>query len=242
MMILAAVLYGTTAGLPLFMQTLMGYPALQSGLTQSPRGVAAFITTFMVGRIVGKIRNRYLLVFGFSLLACSSWMLSSINLQVSAASVIWPSVLNGIAISFIFVPLTTATMGQLQQSQIGNASGFYNLMRNLGGSMGIAFVTTMLTRGAQKHQALMVEHMTATDPGFMQQLHAAQHAFARHTDVVTAAAQGYNVLYQTLTSQASLWAFVDNFRFFCLAALGCIPLVFLFKRLPARPAARPAAH
>jgi MFS transporter, DHA2 family, multidrug resistance protein len=242
MMILAAVLYGTTAGLPLFMQTLMGYPALQSGLTQSPRGVAAFITTFIVGRIVGKIRNRYLLIFGFSLLAWSSWMLSSINLQVSAASVMWPSVLNGIAISFIFVPLTTATMGGLQQSQIGNASGFYNLMRNLGGSMGIAFVTTMLTRGAQKHQALMVEHMTSTDPAFMQQLHAAQHAFARHTDVVTAATQAYSVLYQTLTSQASLWAFVDNFRFFCLAALGCIPLVFLFKRLPARPAARPAGH
>ena len=242
MMILAGVLYGTTAGLPLFMQTLMGYPALQSGLTQSPRGVAAFITTFIIGRIVGKIRNRYLLIFGFSLLACSSWMLGNINLQVSAASVIWPGVLNGIAISFIFVPLTTATMGQLQQSQIGNASGFYNLMRNLGGSMGIAFVTTMLTRGAQKHQALMVEHMTSTDPAFVQQLDAAQHALARQTDVVTATSQAYSMLYQTLNSQASLWAFVDNFRFFCLAALGCIPLVFLFKRLPARPAARPAAH
>ncbi len=242
MMILAGVLYGTTAGLPLFMQTLMGYPALQSGLTQSPRGVAAFITTFMVGRIVGKIRNRYLLIFGFSLLACSSWMLSSINLQVSAASVIWPSVLNGIAISFIFVPLTTATMGGLQQNQIGNASGFYNLMRNLGGSMGIAFVTTMLVRGAQKHQALMVGHMTSTDPAFVQQLNAAQHALARQTDPVTATTQAYSTLYQTLNSQASLWAFVDNFRFFCLAALGCIPLVFLFKKLPARPAARPAGH
>src|SRR5580692_7899529 len=76
MMILAGILYGTTAELPLFMQTLMGYPALQSGLTQSPRGVAAFLATFMVGRIVGKIRSRYLLLFGFSLLAFSAWKLS----------------------------------------------------------------------------------------------------------------------------------------------------------------------
>jgi MFS transporter, DHA2 family, multidrug resistance protein len=242
MMILAGVLYGTTAELPLFMQTLMGYPALQAGLTQSPRGVAAFIATFMVGRIVGKIKSRYLLLFGFSLLAYSSWKLSSINLQVSMASVIWPSVLNGIAISFIFVPLTTSTMSQLKQNQIGNASGFYNLMRNLGGSMGIAFVTTMLARGAQKHQALMVEHMTATDPGFTQQLDAAQHTLARQADPVTATSQAYSVLYQTLDSQAHLWAFVDNFRLFCLMALGSMPLVFLFKKIQRPAAARAPAH
>ncbi|HEX3627704.1 MAG TPA: DHA2 family efflux MFS transporter permease subunit [Verrucomicrobiae bacterium] len=241
MTVLAGVLYGTTAELPLFMQTLMGYPALQSGLTQSPRGVAAFITTFMVGRIVGKIRNRYLLCFGFCLLAYSAWMLSSINLQVSAASVIFPSVLNGIAISFIFVPLTTTTMGHLAQNQIGNASGLYNLMRNLGGSLGIAFVTTMLARGAQKHQALMVEHMTSTDPGFTQQLSAAQHALARQTDPVTATGQAYSLLYQTLDAQAHLWAFVDNFRFFCLLSLACVPIIFLFKRV-IRPPARAPAH
>jgi MFS transporter, DHA2 family, multidrug resistance protein len=241
MMILAGILYGTTAELPLFMQTLMGYPALQSGYTQSPRGVAAFVTTFLVGRIVGKIRSRYLLMFGFSLLAYSSWRLSSINLQVSAASVIWPSVLNGIAISFIFVPLTTSTMSQLAQAQIGNASGLYNLMRNLGGSMGIAFVTTMLARGAQKHQALMVEHMTSTDPAFTQQLNAAQHALARQTDPVTATSQAYSMLYSTLDAQAHLWAFVDNFHIFCLLSLASMPLVFLFKKVQ-RPTAKVAAH
>jgi MFS transporter, DHA2 family, multidrug resistance protein len=182
-----------------------------------------------------------LLCFGFCLLAYSAWMLSSINLQVSAASVVFPSVLNGIAISFIFVPLTTTTMGYLAQNQIGNASGLYNLMRNLGGSIGIAFVTTMLARGAQKHQALMVEHMTSTDPGFTQQLAAAHHALERQTDPVTAMGQAYSVLYQTLDAQAHLWAFVDNFRLFCLLALGCIPFVFLFKRV-SRPAAKPAAH
>ena len=97
-------------------------------------------------------------------------MLSDINLQVSMASVILPTVLNGVAISFIFVPLTTATMSQLRQREIGSGTGLYNLMLNIGGSIGIALVTTMIARGAQAHQALMVGHLTPTDPAFTQRL------------------------------------------------------------------------
>ena len=228
---LAATLYGTTALLPLFLQTVMGYPALQSGYAMSPRGVAAFFTTWCVGRLVGKIRMRWMLCFGFIMLAVSSFMLSDINLQVSMASVIWPSVINGVAISFIFVPLTTTTMSQLGQQQIGNASGLYNLMRNLGGSIGIAFVTTMLARGAQTHQALMVGHLTATDPAFVQRLAAAKHLLSYHTDPVQAMRQAYAAVYALLDQQAHLWAFVDNFSLFGLLALGGIPLIFLFKRV-----------
>jgi MFS transporter, DHA2 family, multidrug resistance protein len=228
---LAAILYGTTAGLPLFLQTLMGYPALQSGYAMAPRGVAAFFTTWCVGRLVGKIRMRTMLLFGFIMLATSSFMLSDINLQVSKMNVIWPSVINGIAISFIFVPLTTATMSQLGQAQIGNASGLYNLMRNLGGSLGIAFVTTMLARGAQTHQALMVGHLTATDPAFKEQFAAAKSVLGHQTDPVTATRQAYSAVYSLLDQQAHLWAFVDNFYMFGLLALGGIPLLFLFKRI-----------
>jgi MFS transporter, DHA2 family, multidrug resistance protein len=151
-----------------------------------------------------------MLGFGFSMLAYSSFMLSDINLQVSMGSVIWPSVFNGVAISFIFVPLTTATMSQFGQQQIGNASGLYNLMRNLGGSIGIAFVTTMLARGAQTHQALMVGHLTPTDPVFTQRLAAAQHALGQQTDPVTATHQAYGLIYNTLNAQAHLWAFVEK--------------------------------
>ena len=242
MMLIAAVLYGTTAELPLFMQTLMGYPALQSGYAQSPRGVAAFLTTAIVGRLVGKIRLRWMLGLGFSVLAISSFMLSNINLQVSNISIIWPSVLNGIAISFIFVPLTTATMSQLGQQQIGNASGLYNLMRNLGGSIGIAFVTTMIARGAQTHQALMTTHLTPLNPVFNENVAALQGALVQQTDPVTAQQQAYSVLYQTLDQQSHLWAFVDNFSTFGWLALGCIPLVFLFKRPPARPVVKVDVH
>jgi DHA2 family multidrug resistance protein len=239
---LAAILYGTTAQLPLFLQTLMGYPALQSGYALAPRGVAAFFTTWCVGRLVGKIRMRTMLLFGFVALATSSFMLSDINLQVSKMNVIWPSVINGIAISFIFVPLTTATMSQLGQAQIGNASGLYNLMRNLGGSIGIAFVTTMLARGAQTHQALMVGHLTATDPAFKEQFAAAKSVLGHQTDPVTATRQAYDAVYSLLDQQAHLWAFVDNFYMFGLLALGGIPLVFLFKRIKFVKKPATAAH
>jgi DHA2 family multidrug resistance protein len=228
---LAAILYGTTAQLPLFLQTLMGYPALQAGYAMSPRGVAAFITTFFVGRLVGKMRMRWMLCIGFVTLAYSSFLLASINLDVGMGNVIWPSIINGIAISFIFVPLTTTTMSQLGQAQIGNASGLYNLMRNLGGSIGIAFVTTMLARGAQAHQALMVGNLTATDAAFRQQFAAAKSVLGHQTDPVTATRQAYNAVYSLLDQQAHLWAFVDDFYLFGLLALAGIPLVFLFKRV-----------
>ena len=236
MTVVGVILYGTTAELPLFLQTLMGYPALQSGYTMSPRGMAAFVTTFIVGRLVGRVSQRWLLCFGFTMLSTSAFMLSDINLQVSMASVILPTVLNGVAISFIFVPLTTATMSQLRQQEIGSATGLYNLMLNIGGSIGIALVTTLVARGSQAHQALMVGHLTPTDPVFMQRLAAAQHILAKHTDIVTAKAQAYSMIYQTLDHQAHLWAFVDNFRLFGLLALCGIPLIFLFKRIKRVPA------
>ncbi|HEV2695550.1 MAG TPA: DHA2 family efflux MFS transporter permease subunit [Verrucomicrobiae bacterium] len=227
---LAGILYGTTAQLPLFLQTLMGYPALQSGYALSPRGVAAFFTTFLVGRIVGKVPMRWMLVFGFAMLAYSSFLLAGINLQISMMNIIWPSIINGIAISFIFVPLTTVTMSQLGQAQIGNASGLYNLMRNMGGSFGIAFVTTMLARGAQAHQALMVGHLTPTDPAFAQRFAAAKEMLSQHNDPTSASMQAYAAVYSLLDQQAHLWAFVDNFFLFGVLALLGIPLVFLFKR------------
>jgi MFS transporter, DHA2 family, multidrug resistance protein len=239
MTVVGIILYGTTAELPLFLQTLMGYPALQSGYTMSPRGIAAFVTTLFVGRLVGRIPLRWLLGFGFSVLSLSAFMLSNINLQVSMASVIFPTVLNGVAISFIFVPLTTATMSQLRQQQIGSATGLYNLMLNIGGSIGIATVTTMIARGSQAHQALMVGHLTPTDPAFRERLAAAQTMLARHSDPVTATHQAYALIYNTLNQQAHLWAFVDTFRVFGLMVLCCIPLIFLFKRTK-QPAIRAA--
>lgn len=242
--IMGAILYGTTAELPLFLQTLMGYPALQSGYAMSPRGLGAFVATFIIGRLVGKVRTRWLLGIGFVLLSLSALMLSEINLQVSMASIVLPGILNGIATSFLFVPLTTATMSQLNQKQIGNASGLYNLMLNIGGSSGIAFVTTMIARKSQEHQALMVSNLSATDPAFVQSVDAARNYLSRQTDPVTALHQAYALIGSSVDAQAHLWAFVDNFRVFALLALGSLPLIFLFRRVK-RPAVQKldvAAH
>jgi DHA2 family multidrug resistance protein len=228
---LGGVLYGTTAALPIFLQTMMGYPALQSGFALSPRGIGALITTFIVGRLIGIVPNRLLIGIGFVLLAMSSFMLGHINLQISVWNIIWPSVLNGVAISFIFVALTTSAMGHLRQEQMGNATGIYNLMRNLGGSFGIAAVTTIVARRAQVHQALMVGHMTPYDPPYTQQLAAAQHALTPGVGSWLAHEQALGMMYNSLLQQSSLWAFVENFRLFGILCLVCLPLILLFKRV-----------
>jgi DHA2 family multidrug resistance protein len=158
------------------------------------------------------------------------------------ATVIWPSVVNGVGISFIFVPLTTATVAFLRQDQMGNATGMYNLMRNIGGSIGIAFVTTMLARDAQAHQAMMVSHTTPYDPAFIHQVAATKAALAAHGDSVAAAKQAYQLIYQRVIQQASLWAFVDNFRLFGVLSIACVPVIFLFKKVPHHPRAPTGAH
>ncbi len=147
--VLGALLYGTIAVLPLFMQNLSHYTALDAGLAFSPRGVGAFLATIIVGRLVGKISNRILITIGFLGLAYSSFLFGHINLSIGMSSIVWPTILSGVAISFIFVPLATSSMGTLAQDQIGNASGLFNLTRNLGGSIGIAGITTFIARGAQ---------------------------------------------------------------------------------------------
>ena len=238
---LGGVLYGTTAALPIFLQTMMGYPALQSGYALSPRGLAAFVMTFVVGRLVGRVPNRMLIGIGFVLLSASSFWLGQINLHISVWNVIWPSVLNGVALSFIFVPLTTSTMGHLRQDQIGNATGIFNLMRNLGGSLGISMVTTLLARRAQVHQALMVGHATPYDPAYNHFLSTAQQALTPDGGSWLAHERSLALVYNSVLNQARLWGFVEDFRYFGILCLICLPLVLLFKKVR-RGAKLAAAH
>src|SRR4029078_262862 len=208
--------YGTTALLPLFLQTLLGYPALQSGLAVSPRGIGAIVSMVLVGRLIGKIYGRYLIVFGFGILAASTYLLGNIDLEITVRNIAWPQVFSGFALGFVFVPLTVIATGTLSNEQIGNATGIYNLMRNVGGSFGIAMVTTMLARGAQAHQAAMVSHLTPYDPVFQQRVSEMAANFATHGNAVTATQQAYGAVYQALVRQATLLAYIDNFRFLAL--------------------------
>jgi len=240
--LLGAILYATTAVMPLLMQTLLGYTAFQAGLALSPRGVGAFLTTILVGRLIGKVNNRVLVTLGFLLLAYSSSMLGHVDLEIAKRDIIIPSIVNGIAISFIFVPLTTSAMGTLRREQIGNASGIYNLVRNLGGSIGIAGITTLLSRKAQANQAHMVAHFTPTDQPFTQRVEAFRAAFFHaHGDPVLATKQAHGALAAILEQQANALAYVQNFRLFAVVCVCCIPLIMMMKKV-APPKAPVNAH
>ena len=239
MTVIGGILYSTIVQLPLFMQTLMGYSALLAGYALSPRGLGSILSMIVIGRITKLVDNRALMVSGFLLLAYSSFQFGEINLNIGMASVIWPNILNGIAVSFIFVPLTTVTMGTLHNEQMGNASGIFNLMRNLGGSIGISAVTTFVARGAQVHQAMMVGHLTPYDPVFQRDLGQIQQALTPQVGSFVAAQQAHGLIYHTLVQQASVWAFVDNFRWIALISLFCVPTVFLFKKVT-HPVSTPA--
>ena len=238
--VVGLVLYGTTAMLPQFLQTLLGYPALDSGLAVSPRGFGSIVAMVFVGRAVGIIDSRLLLAIGFGLVAVSSFMLGDINLNIGMVSVVVPNIINGLALGFLFVPLTTVAMGTLRPEQIGNATGIYNLMRNLGGSFGISAVTTLLARKAQVHQAMLAAHVTPYDPATQGWLARVTAALALKVGPVAAAQQALGLLYATVVKQATLLAFVDTFRLLGFLCLVCIPSVLLLRK--ARAAGSVALH
>lgn len=240
--VVGAVLYGTTAMLPIFMQTLMGYPSLESGLAVSPRGLGSMVSMILVGRLITKVDTRLLMAFGFSVLAISVYLLSGINLNIAIGNVIWPNIINGFALGFIFVPLTTTTMATLSNEQMGNASGLYNLMRNLGGSVGISAAATFLSRWSQSHQALLTGHLTPYDPIFIERLNQLQQSFSTQFGPVAGQQRAYAVLYGILVRQASLLAFVNIFRALALACLLCVPLVLVFRRIKSGGRAAAAMH
>jgi DHA2 family multidrug resistance protein len=240
-LLLGGVLYGTLAVLPLFLQNLMGYTSLNAGIATSPRGIGAFIGTILVGRIVGRVSNRALIGAGFLLLAYSVFMFGEINLQISMRSIVIPSILNGFAISLIFVALTTSTMGTLAREQMGTGTGIFNLMRNVGGSIGISSVTTFITRVAQSNQDVLSAHTSVFNPMFQQRLAEIQTFLSHKVGAVQAMKQAREILYNTLLQQASLTSYVSNFRFVAFACLVCAPLVLLFKKVSG-PKPEVAAH
>jgi DHA2 family multidrug resistance protein len=224
-------LYGMTALLPLFLQTLMGYSALDSGLAVSPRGLGSLVAMMLVGVLVNYVDARILLGFGFFGFGYSTLLLAHINLGIAMSSVAVPNFMNGFAGGFIFVPLTMLSMGVLRKQEIGNASGVYNLLRNVGGSVGIAAVTAALVRGSQRHQSYLAANLTAGNPqtealiaGLGSKFHASG------VDAVTSHQMAFGAIYRLLEQQASLLAYADNFRAIGYLSLASLPLVLLMAR------------
>jgi DHA2 family multidrug resistance protein len=166
-------------------------------------------------------------------------MLGHINLGIGMRNIIIPVMINGLAMSFIFVPLTTSTMGMLRQEQMGNATGIFNLMRNLGGSIGIAAMTTLLARSTQSNQAALVAHLSPFNPVYQAKLTLLQSTLSSHGGAWMASKLAPRILYGVLLQQSALLGYISNFVLFGLICLCCSPLVFLFKKVV--PAKGPVA-
>jgi DHA2 family multidrug resistance protein len=234
--VLGMVLYSMVAMLPLFLQILMGYSALLSGLAITPRGLGALFMNIIAGRLIGVLDGRLLIAVGFALVAGSGFVFSHMNLQIAMSNVVWVNVLNGIGTAMIFVSLATMTMGTLRNEQMGNATGIFNLMRNIGGSIGIAGMATFLDRWAQLHQAILVSHLTPYDPAYRHWLNTAQAGLKTQVGGVAARPKALGLLYNVLGQQARLLAYMDNFRVISYLSLLAVPLVLFFKKAKGRPA------
>lgn len=231
MTVLGFVLYGSMLLLPIMLQTLLGYPALQAGIAMAPRGLGSFLMMPVVGTILGKFDPRKVLAVGLVGAAWTLYSLSLLNLNAGYWDIFWPQFFQGASLAMLFVPLTTATMDPIRKEEMGNATSMFNLMRNIGGSMGIASATTYLFRQQQIQTQLLGAHVTPYNPSAQAMLHGMQGAMtAQGSDPATAARQSYGAVWGLVQQQASMISFVNTFRAMAAVFILVIPLLFLMKR------------
>jgi DHA2 family multidrug resistance protein len=233
--IFGAALYGLVTLLPLFYQELLGYSALAAGWAVSPRGVGAIIAVPVIGVLTAKIDNRWLIAIGFVLFGGSSLWFGRANLAISQWTFLWAIIVSGIGSGCIFVPLSTTTMAGLPNEQIGNASGLYNLLRNIGGSVGIAVVNTMLARHIQLHRNEITHSVTAGSVPLQNTVHGLQqYLHGQGASAALAMERATAIVSRMVDGQALLWSYVDDFRYMALVCFGCIPIVFMLKKAVGR--------
>ena len=230
--------YSPLTIIPQFLQNILGYTALNSGLSQSPRGLGSIAGMFLVGYLSSRVDNRKLIGVGFALVGLSTLFLGNIDLEISQRSIQLPFILSGFCTAIVFVPLTTTSMGMLRNYQIGNASGIYNLMRNLGGSIGVSLTATLVSRSAQAHQATLITHLTPYDPAYQDRLHQLQSLLHLPSTDWNQTSAAVGVIYQAVVRQSYMLAYVDAFRWLALMCFISALSAFLFKAVPAR---RPAS-
>src|ERR1700756_5725080 len=234
-------IYSTVTVLPLFYQELLGYTAFTAGLVVAPRGIGAICAMPVIGFLSNKIDPRWLLTFGFFTFGLTTLYFGNITLDVSPTTLLLPILITGFGLSFVFVPISTAAYGTLDNKQIGNASGLFNLMRNVGGCIGISIAQTLLTRRSAVHQNEIINSVPRTGQQFQNSLHDLTHALSGYFGKANATGPAQTRLYLELQRQASHWAFVDVFRWLSLLCFFCVGIVWFFKKV--KPGKAPAgAH
>jgi MFS transporter, DHA2 family, multidrug resistance protein len=212
-----------------FTQKLLGYDAWTSGLVLAPGGLGNVFSLFTSG-MVTRVDQRLMLAFGCLLNAVSLYMMTSLTLGMDYWALAFPRFIQGFAVGFIFVPLSTLTLATIQRHKLVNATAVYGMARNFGGSVGIALVTTLLAQRSQFHQATLVSHVTAWDPETRARLlHWASHFAAKGSDAFTAERQAMAMLYRETVTQAQLLAYADDFWLLAMM-FAAVPLLLPFMR------------
>ncbi len=233
------VLYGSLVLLPLFMQTLLGWTATTAGIWNSPRGIGTAVCMPLVGYLLGRgWDGRWMLVFGFTVAGFGFFGYSHMSLQSGTWDIFWYQITQGVGMAFLFVPLTTLTMSPIPKQETGYGTSIYNTMRNIGSSIGVSFVTTLVARRSQFHQSVLSGNLSASSPVDRQTL-ARLVTLLQHNgfDPASAARGANGQVYQMLQQQASLLSYMDAFRLMGILFLAIIPLI-LFMRKPDHARAR----
>ncbi len=235
MTILGFVLYGSLVILPIFLQTILGYPALQAGIAMFPRGLGSFIAMPFVGVIMSRFDARKLLVIGVIGCAASLVLLGLLNLNVGYWEIFWAQFLQGLSLGFLFVPLTTVTMDPIPNEKMGNATSIFNLMRNIGGSMGIALSTTIVARSEQHYTNFLGRHVNPYSPQ-TQMMFQNLRAFFMSTgsDAATASRRAYAALFGMVERQAAMLSFNHTYLFLAILFVVVMPAILLMKRPKSR--------
>ena len=231
MAIMGVVLYGSLVMLPIMLQTLLGYTALQAGVAMFPRGLGSFIAMPIVGTIMTRFDPRKLLGGGIIACATSLLFLGSLNLNLGFLNIFWPQFLQGVSLAFLFVPLTTVTMNPISREGMGNATSIFNLMRNLGGSVGIAAVTTLVARNEQINTNALGANIALGNPQVQKSLEMLRGLFlSRGADAATADRRAYAAIFAMVQRQAAMLAF--NHTYWLLAGLFLLmlPLIALMRK------------
>ena len=234
---LGFVLYGSLVLLPIMLQTLLGYPSLQAGIAMAPRGLGSLIGMPLVGLLIGRFDPRKMVGIGLIVGAGTLFWLGELNLNAGYWDIFWPQFFQGLGLSALFVPLTTISMDPIPRERMGNATSLFNLMRNLGGSIGIATTGTLLARKQQEYINIMGSHVTSYSPSAQSWLESMRQGFiASGSDPVTATQRAYAAVFGVVQRQASMVSFVHLFRMLGIIFLLLLPLVLLMRRPRGRAA------
>src|SRR5271170_607205 len=241
MFMLGFSLLGSTLLLPLFSQTLLGYTAEQAGLALMPGGFTIILLLPLVGFLLSRYTPRWLLLFGLIMLSFSLFHMTGFDLNMDFRSLATARVFQAAGMAFLFVPINTAAYAFLPRDKNNAASGLMNLARNIGGSVGISLVTTMLDRRTQVHLNDLSHNLSAANPAFRTMLQGATQAMRAHgANAAFATRQAYALIEGTVQRQAAMLAYIDDFRLLGWAILAMVPLVFLMKK--SKPGGGIAVH